>query len=61
VQTSIFGLGTFAVDFTQPPMNSGNGSILSGTMMNFQFWYRDKPGGGAGHNLSDGLNVTFTN
>jgi hypothetical protein len=54
-------MATFATDFTQPPMGSGNGAILAGTMMNFQFWYRDKPGGGAGYNLSDGLNVTFTN
>jgi hypothetical protein len=30
-----------------------------GTSWNFQFWYRNPAGGGAGFNLSDALHVDF--
>jgi hypothetical protein len=33
--------------------------VLTGETWNFQFWYRDKPFGGADYNFSDGLTVTF--
>ncbi|GEM_PF-2546365 len=44
----------------QPDMTAGwNSGLLPGTTWHFQAWYRDPAGGGAGHNLSDGLSVTF--
>jgi len=46
-------------DYAVPPMDAGAGMISAGTTQNFQFWYRDPLGGGAGFNLSDGLSVTF--
>lgn len=54
------GTGTviFALDYTSPIHNPGN-HLFSGITMNFQFWYRDHPVGGAGFNFSDGLEVTF--
>ena len=58
VQTDIFGDAYYALDYNQPPMNSGNGTIVDGMEFNFQFWFRD-PGVGLNFNLSDGLNVTF--
>lgn len=33
--------------------------IQVGETWNFQYWFRDTPGGGAGTNLSDALKVTF--
>jgi carboxypeptidase T len=33
--------------------------IQNGDTFNFQFWYRDPPGGPVGNNLSDGLEVVF--
>jgi len=57
------GSGTAArpLNFTQPPVNAGNGMITSGSTWKFQFWFRDGMGpGGTGYNLSDGLSVTFT-
>jgi len=58
LQTDSFGDASFALDYSQPPMNSGNGIIVDGMEYNFQFWFRD-PGVGANFNLSDGLNVVF--
>ena len=47
------------IDYSQPPMNAGNGFIIDGEEFNFQFWFRDPPAGGANFNLSDGLEVLF--
>ena len=58
VQADSFGDASFALDYTQPPMNAGNGIVVDGLEYNFQFWYRD-PGTGANFNLSDGLKVAF--
>ena len=58
VQADSFGDVSYALDYNQPPMNAGNGTIVDGLEYNFQFWYRD-PGTGANFNLSDGLKVTF--
>jgi hypothetical protein len=33
--------------------------ITAGSTWNFQYWFRDPLGGGAGWNLSDGLRITF--
>lgn len=35
------------------------GQITAGSTWNFQYWYRNPAGGGAGFNLSDGLSATF--
>lgn len=59
IQTDIFGDASYHLDFTQPPANGGPGWIIDGTQWYFQFWFRDPPAGGAGFNLSDGLDVTF--
>jgi hypothetical protein len=58
IQTNSFGDASYALDYSQPPMNGGNGIIVDGMEYNFQFWFRD-PGVGANFNLSDGLNVIF--
>ena len=46
---------------TQPLDNTGatHGQVVSGATLNFQAWFRDPVGGGAGFNLSDGLELTF--
>ena len=46
----------YTLDFGNPPPN---GAILAGSTWNFQCWYRDPAGGGAGYNLSDGIEVVF--
>lgn len=53
----VAGEGSRAVDMTSPPLPAGQ--ITAGSEWNFQFWYRDPQGGGAGYNLSDGLSVVF--
>ncbi len=45
---------------TNPPAPSGQ--VTAGSTWNYQFWYRDPPGGGggpAGFNLSNGMSITF--
>ena len=59
IQTDSFGDATIALDYSQPPMNSGNGLIIDGMEFNFQFWFRDPQAGGSNFNLSDGLRVIF--
>ena len=54
-----FGDMFYTVDNTQAPASSGPGQIAGGTQWLFQCWYRDPAGGGAGFNLSDGLDVIF--
>jgi hypothetical protein len=56
--TDPFGDAFCALDYSQAPMNSGNGVIVDGMEFNFQFWFRD-PGTGSNFNLSDGLNIVF--
>ncbi len=51
-----FGNGNFPLDLLGPPPA---GTIQAGETWNFQFWYRDPPGGPAGFNLSDALELTF--
>ncbi len=52
------GAGVFSqpVDFNALP---GGLLLNAGQNANFQCWYRDVAGGGAGFNLSDGLNVVL--
>jgi hypothetical protein len=56
VQVDMFGLAEHTVDFTAAPPNA---QITPGSTWNFQFWFRDPPGGPAGYNLSNGLSVLF--
>jgi glucose/arabinose dehydrogenase len=46
------------LDFNTPPFN-GAGQVFAGTTYYFQHWYRDKTGGPAGSNFSDGLQAIF--
>ena len=48
---------THAVDFDAPPAAQ---TLVAGSTWNFQAWFRDPMGGGAGFNLSDALAVTFS-
>jgi hypothetical protein len=48
-----------ALDYSQPPMNAGNGQVSAGATWNWQFWFRDPMGGGAAFDLSDGMSLTF--
>ena len=57
VATDAAGQGSYSLDFTDAGSTISN--VLTGETWNFQFWYRDKPFGGAGYNFSDGLTVTF--
>ena len=59
-QVSIWGDVINSVDLTNPPAPSGQ--VTAGSTWNYQFWYRDPPGGGggpAGFNLSNGVSITF--
>ncbi len=55
------GSASYALDIGSPP--SPSGQITTGSTWLFQFWYRDPAGpgggGGAGHNLSDALEINF--
>jgi hypothetical protein len=53
------GIATRAVDFTVFPAGSGPNQITTGSTWNFQYWFRDPPGGGAEFNLSNAVQVTF--
>lgn len=59
VQASIAGDVFRPIDFTTLPFANGTFGITAGSTWNFQVWYRNVAGGGAGFNLSDGLRVTF--
>jgi len=47
------------IDFTAAPAASGSGALTAGTLMNFQFWYRDPAAGGSAFNLSNAICVLF--
>ncbi|MFT7669098.1 MAG: choice-of-anchor B domain-containing protein [Planctomycetota bacterium] len=53
------GFAARSVDFNTLPSRSAEGGLTSGSIWNFQFWYRDPAGGPGGFNLSDGLEVVF--
>ncbi|MCK6447210.1 MAG: hypothetical protein L6Q99_12545 [Planctomycetes bacterium] len=50
------GTASLAVDLTSLPPWA---PIAPGTTAYFQFWFRDLPAGGAGSNLTDGVQATF--
>ncbi|MBK7875555.1 MAG: hypothetical protein IPJ77_07360 [Planctomycetes bacterium] len=47
------------VRFDFPPAAFGTGQITPGSAWNFQFWYRNPGGGGAGANTSNALHASF--
>lgn len=52
----MFGEVHFLVNYAALPTG---GSISAGETWNFQLWFRNPAGGGAGFNLSDGLRIQF--
>ena len=56
VQTDAFGIATYGVDNQSPP---ALGKIVPDSTWNWQFWFRDPMGGGAGFNTSNGLSVNY--
>lgn len=52
------GMVTIPLDFSLPPLSSGNGQVVPGQKVYFQLWYRD-PAGTAGFNSTGGICVTF--
>lgn len=54
---SIFGGLSFPVDFDDQPVPEA--MFLPGVVYHFQAWYLDPDAGGAGFNLSDGLELGF--
>ena len=55
VLTDFVGQATYAIDFNNLPPA---GQINPGESWDFQFWYRDGPGGPAGFNFSDAVEIT---
>lgn len=47
------------LDLSQPPFASGPGKVTAGSTWHFQWWLRDPAAGGAGHNASSAVSVTF--
>jgi hypothetical protein len=54
------GFASRALDNTSPAIAGSLSPIANMASLNFQFWYRDPSGGGAGYNLSNAIAVTFT-
>jgi len=57
-----FAQGDAAGIMMQPLDNTAaaHAQVTAGASLNFQAWFRDPAGGGAGFDLSDGLNIVFT-
>lgn len=55
MNASPFGDAAYTLNFTSGPAST----IPANSTRNFQLWYRNPAGGGAGFNLSDGLSVVF--
>lgn len=55
VPTSVGGDALLPLDFSAPYAQL----LLDGATLNFQFWFRDTPAGGAGFNLTDARSVTL--
>jgi hypothetical protein len=49
------------IDWNAPPFDSGPGQVGVGDHVNFQYWYRDPPGGAVGNNLSNALELVLCN
>lgn len=59
VSTDVAGDVVMEADWSSPPIGSGPGRWNAGDVWNAQFWYRDPAAGGAGFNLTDGLEITL--
>jgi hypothetical protein len=59
VITSGAGIAQRPLDFTVAPLGAGAGTVIPGSIWNFQFWYRDPMGAGSGFNYSDALSIRF--
>ncbi|MCP3919970.1 MAG: matrixin family metalloprotease [bacterium] len=57
IQADNIGLWFWDPDMASPPDPSA--IISAGETWNFQLWYRDPAGGGAGFNFSDGMEIAF--
>ena len=57
VQTDGQGNVAYALDFTDPSLNTSH--VQEWDTWHFQFWFRDNAFGGAGFNFSDALEATF--
>jgi lysyl endopeptidase len=55
----VLGSVTRPLDLNLTPFDSGAGQAIPGETKNFQFWYRDVAGGGAGFNTSDAMSVKW--
>jgi hypothetical protein len=55
-----FANGTGFMSTTLDNTGPSNGQVVPGATLNFQAWFRDPAGGGAGFNLSNGLSLLFT-
>ena len=59
---SIPSMGSDASGHAKRPIDWNSdyaGFILAGTSFNFQLWFRDGAAGGAGYNLTDGIEIPF--
>jgi hypothetical protein len=56
VAAGLDGTATLALELKQAPLA---GQVVPGTTWNFQLVFRDKTGGPAGFNLTDGLSIDF--
>jgi hypothetical protein len=54
--TTPAGTATLPVDYNNLPAGQ---PITSGSIENFQFWFRDPAAGGGFFNLTNGLNAVF--
>lgn len=59
VQASAQGHVVHPLVLGAPPLNAGPGAITPGAAWNFQLWYRNPAGGGAGFNTTDALHAVF--
>lgn len=56
---NVLGQVVHQIRFDLPPAAFGSGQITPGSAWNFQFWYRNPGGGGAGANTSNALHASF--
>ncbi len=55
----ILGTVVKPINWFGPPFLFGTGAVAPGDDVNFQYWYRDVPGGPSGYNLSSAVGLTL--
>ncbi len=55
----ILGTVVKPINWFGPPFLFGTGAVAPGDDVNFQYWYRDVPGGPSGYNLSSAVELTL--